>query len=99
MAGAQDCVAQGVFSSLQPANLRLKRAVANEGEAMGHASYPLLFDPQTAGGLIGSVPADAAERCIAELKQLGYTEAAVIGEVTSAIDANACSVANIYCLP
>ena len=45
--GAAECVAIGIFSSLQPANLRLKRAVANEAQALTHPAYPLLFDPQT----------------------------------------------------
>lgn len=30
--GAQHCVSSGIFSSLQPANLRLKRAVINEAD-------------------------------------------------------------------
>ena len=79
--GALDCVAAGIFSSLQPANVRLKRAVANEAEALGHKAYPLLFDPQTAGGLLAAVPAAAAAACVAELRALGYADAAVIGEV------------------
>ena len=79
--GALDCVAAGIFSSLQPANVRLKRAVANEAEALGHKAYPLLFDPQTAGGLLAAVPAAAAAKCVAELRELGYAGAAVIGEV------------------
>ncbi|MGB1409205.1 biotin carboxylase N-terminal domain-containing protein, partial [Alloalcanivorax venustensis] len=32
--GALECVRRGIFSSLQPANLRLKRAVANEAAAL-----------------------------------------------------------------
>eukprot|EP00041_Stephanoeca_diplocostata_P024691 m.632291 g.632291 ORF g.632291 m.632291 type:complete len:1029 (+) comp22577_c0_seq16:102-3188(+) len=50
LTGARDCVAGGIFSSLQPANLRLKHAVANEADAVLYPGYPLLYDPQTAGG-------------------------------------------------
>jgi selenide,water dikinase len=32
----------------------------------------LLFDPQTAGGLLVAVPSDRAQACLAELQQQGY---------------------------
>jgi selenide,water dikinase len=79
--GAAECIAKGVFSSLQPANLRLKRAIFNEREALDHPLYPLLFDPQTAGGLLVSVPPEKAAACCVELQAAGYLEAAVIGVV------------------
>jgi len=82
LTGARECTQAGVFSSLQPANLRLKRAVANEAEALSHPTYPLLFDPQTAGGLLATVPADQADACIQELRALGYARATVVGRVT-----------------
>lgn len=83
LTGARECTQAGVFSSLQPANLRLKRAVANEAEALQHPVYPLLFDPQTAGGLLATVPADDVEACVRELRALGYARATVIGRVTA----------------
>lgn len=44
--GAQELVNQGIMSSLQPANMRLARAVINHESASKHEAYPLLFDPQ-----------------------------------------------------
>ena len=91
--GALDCVQRGIFSSLQPANLRLKRAVSNEAAALSHPAYPLLFDPQTAGGLLASVPAAQAQACVAELRRLGYEAAAVMGQVTEVLpDEAACAL-------
>jgi selenide,water dikinase len=78
--GALDCVRAGIFSSLQPQNLRLRRALA-DARAADDPRVALLFDPQTAGGLLAGVPADAAEAVVAELRALGYAEAAVIGRV------------------
>lgn len=91
-------MAQGIFSSLQPANLRLKRAVANEAEALNHATYPLLFDPQTAGGLLASVPAQEAEQCVLALRELGYSHATIVGEVTSVMERDGLTTAQLRCV-
>jgi len=79
--GARETVALGIFSSLQPQNLRLRRAIRDVETAAAHPSYPLLFDPQTAGGLLASVPLAEAVRCVAALRAEGYAHAAVIGLV------------------
>ena len=81
LAGSEECVTLGVFSSLQPENARLSRAVVNHGEVSGTPRYPLLFDPQTAGGLLAAVPAESAANCVEALRCSGYPEAAIIGEV------------------
>jgi selenide,water dikinase len=85
--GAEECVAAGVTSSLQAANVRLRRAIKNQAAFVDHPRYPLIFDPQTAGGLLASVPADRVDACIEELKQLGYVRTAVIGRVLAMGDA------------
>ena len=83
LAGARESVALGIFSSLQPQNVRLRRAIREPDMAARHPLYPLLFDPQTAGGLLASVPIGEAEGCVAELRQAGYAAASVIGLVTA----------------
>ncbi len=85
--GAVECVRAGIVSSLQPANVRLRRALRNQADFVAHARYPLLFDPQTAGGLLASVPADAVESCVAELRAAGYPHTAVIGRILPQGDA------------
>ena len=79
--GALEVVQQGIFSSLQPQNIRLRRAIREVERAARHPRYALLFDPQTAGGLLASVPAGQAQACIRELQALGYQDAALIGAV------------------
>ena len=81
LAGALECLAAGISSSLAPANVRLRRALRNQESFVNHPRYPLLFDPQTAGGLLASVPTAQAEACVAKLKAAGYAHAAVIGRV------------------
>jgi selenide, water dikinase len=80
--GARETVALGIFSSLQPQNVRLRRAVRELETVAKHPRYPLLFDPQTAGGLLAAIPLGAAERCVAELRAAGYVGADVVGLVS-----------------
>lgn len=82
--GALDTVRQGILSSLQPQNLRLRRAIRNLADIADDERLPLLFDPQTSGGLLGSIRADRADACLAELRERGYGSAAIIGTVRPA---------------
>jgi selenide, water dikinase len=79
--GAAETVAAGILSSLQAANVRLRRALKNQEAALKHPNYPLIFDPQTAGGMLASVPADRVEACLAALRATGYPQAVRIGSV------------------
>jgi selenide,water dikinase len=81
--GARDTVALGIFSSLQPQNVRLRRAIGDLAAVSRHPLYPLLFDPQTAGGLLAAVPFAQAERCVAALRSAGYAGAELIGFVSA----------------
>jgi selenide, water dikinase len=85
--GARETLREGIFSSLQPQNLRLRRAIRNLDEAARHPLFPMLFDPQTAGGLLASVPAREAEACVVDLRISGYPQAAIVGEVVATGDA------------
>jgi selenide,water dikinase len=85
--GAEETVARGILSSLQPANVRLRRAIRNQAAMIDHPRYPLLFDPQTSGGLLASVPAERAAACVEALRTLGYAETAIIGRVRPQGDA------------
>ena len=89
--GARECVREGITSSLQPQNLRLRRGVRNLSEALtAREESPLLFDPTTAGGLLAAVPAEKAETCVAELRAAGYAHACVVGDVKEALPDDAC---------
>jgi selenide,water dikinase len=85
--GALECVASGIVSSLQPANVRLRRALRNGQDYVGDPRYPLIFDPQTAGGLLASVPAAQAQACVRALVEAGYPRTAVIGRIVPMGDA------------
>jgi selenide,water dikinase len=80
--GASMSVAMGIFSSLQPQNVRLRRAIRELDTAAKHPFYPLLFDPQTAGGLLAAVPLERARACVDALHEASYAHASAIGIVT-----------------
>ncbi len=84
MEGALETISSGITSTLQAQNMQAARhleapaGIARDGRHGGR--YALLFDPQTAGGLLASVPASRATECLKELRAQGYGQAAVIGE-------------------
>lgn len=85
--GAVEMVAAGIVSSLQPANVRLRRALRNQAGFVDDPRYPLLFDPQTAGGLLATVPAGQVDACVSALKSAGYALTSVIGAIQPQGDA------------
>ncbi len=87
--GAGQTVAAGILSSLQPQNLRLRRAVRDHERIGTHPHYPLLFDPQTAGGLLAGIPSAQADTCVTKLKANGYPQTAIIGRAMPRSDAAA----------
>jgi len=83
--GAQETLAQGIVSSLQSQNVQAARSLKNAAAYASHPDYPLLFDPQTAGGLLATVPHDRAADCVAQLRQAGYASATCIGEAIAPV--------------
>ena len=85
--GVRETIGMGIFSSLQPQNVRLRRAIGNIETAGQHPLFPALFDPQTAGGLLAAIPAAQANACVEGLRTAGYSAAAIIGTVRPRSDA------------
>ncbi|MDP3520156.1 MAG: selenide, water dikinase SelD [Hydrogenophaga sp.] len=92
LAGALDCITNGFVSSLQQDNARHASLLSNPLQFSALPLYQLLFDPQTAGGLLASVPAFKVDACLADLHAAGYRSAACIGEVL-ATGSNSAAVA------
>lgn len=85
--GAEETAAAGLLSSLQPANVRLRRALRNQEAMVDHPRYRLIFDPQTAGGLLASLPPDRVQDCVRELQEAGYPHTRIIGSIQAPGDA------------
>ena len=80
--GALDSLEAGIASSLQPSNELALTDFAIYGGAPNAPLVRLLADPQTAGGLLGSLPAERAAECLTALHEAGYTDASAVGDVT-----------------
>ena len=76
LTGAVALAEQGVRSTLYPDNVRVASQMDITSPESGRAA--LLFDPQTAGGLLAAVSVDSADEKLAALKQAGY-QAHIIG--------------------
>ncbi len=76
-AGAVDLLARGRASTLHPGNVAALKGILD-----ADAADPILFDPQTAGGLVAGLPEERADEAIALLHEAGETGAALIGRVT-----------------
>ncbi|MGL5080271.1 MAG: selenide, water dikinase SelD [Microcoleaceae cyanobacterium] len=79
--GATETLQQKIFSSLYLENMRSCAEIADLHWASSHPLYPLLFDPQTSGGLLASVPKNQANSCLQDLKYRGYSDACIIGTI------------------
>ena len=76
--GARELLATGISSTLSSSNAA---AVTGRIGKDGSDVDSILFDPQTAGGLLAAVPADEAPGLVKALRALG-ADASQIGEVT-----------------
>ena len=74
--GARTLAKTGIRSTLYPKNRALLPDLPETPDT------DLLFDPQTAGGLLAAVPAEKASTLLQNLQTAGYP-AALIGQITS----------------
>jgi len=79
--GAFETLQQGIVSSLHPQNVQAARSLHQPEVYASRQEYPILFDPQTAGGLLATVPGDRAAACVAQLRESGYPAATCLGTV------------------
>jgi len=75
---------KGETTGSNVANRKLAEGSFRKTRMLSREQEELLFDPQTSGGLLLSVPAEESDALIGELKKAGLQTVARIGEVTPA---------------
>ncbi|MEL7507829.1 MAG: selenide, water dikinase SelD [Cyanobacteria bacterium J06554_1] len=80
--GVPDCLEAGYVSSLHQRNQQIERHL---NQPLSHGAYPLLFDPQTSGGLLAAIPPENVSDCLAALRRQGYSHSRHIGDVVPAV--------------
>ena len=78
LSGAQSLILDGVRSTFHSQN---KARAASQLRMLGDDQPPILFDPQTSGGLLAALPQERASSCLAALKDSGDKNSTIIGEV------------------
>ncbi len=75
--GAEALLAGGLRSTAHPQNRKVIRAITAEGGAEKHPRFELLFDPQTAGGLLVGASGEAETRYLGALEAAGVPVARI----------------------
>ena len=82
--GIRPFVEEGLVPGGLIRNRKFREKQLDVGPGCPEWLIDILFDPQTAGGLLISLPPDAAEELLRKMHAAGIEEAAIVGEVIPA---------------
>jgi len=83
--GTRELAATGMIPGGLYRNRDFRKSMVEFNPDVSEFQMDILFDPQTSGGLLISVPGEKASDLLKRLIQSGITEAAIIGEMSSEI--------------
>jgi len=83
---------KGETTGSNKANRKLAEGFFKKMRELSKEEEELLFDPQTSGGLLFSVPSSEVDRLIMELKKAGVEAAVQVGEVAASPQPSVCVV-------
>ena len=84
--GVLEYAEKGMFSGANERNAEYSASRTTFEHGISEAMKAVMFDAQTSGGLLISVPKKKAEKMLTELQRCGITNAAVIGAVIERSD-------------
>jgi len=82
--GVAELMQAGFASTLAPSN-RAQVPELRFGAIKVLSNSDILFDPQTAGGLLAAIPNTRLDACVSDLKNAGYMDAVAIGQITDSL--------------
>ena len=80
---ALDMYRRGETTGSNKANRKLAEGLFKRIRELSREEEELLFDPQTSGGLLLSLPSTKSDSLVKELKKAGIESAALVGEVVT----------------
>ena len=90
LSGIEQILENGFVSSLYERNRQNAiSAIQAHTSTTTQSVFPVLFDPQTSGGLLASIAPEAAQDCLAALRRLGYAQSCCVGKVIDAPEGRA----------
>ncbi len=84
LGGTEDALKAGAAGSMAPANRAAHAASFSVQSGVDDALADIVFDAQTSGGLLISLPASRAAALLEDLLASGYHASAIVGEVGDA---------------
>ncbi|MFP4381462.1 MAG: selenide, water dikinase SelD [Candidatus Sumerlaeia bacterium] len=76
-----DCIENSLMGGAIERNMEYSMAWVRNLDEANDANLPVIYDPQTSGGLLISLPPEKAERLVEELQKRGHAAAAIIGRM------------------
>nr|NIM05010.1 selenide, water dikinase SelD [Armatimonadota bacterium]NIO96491.1 selenide, water dikinase SelD [Armatimonadota bacterium] len=80
--GAADYASNGMVSGAAERNREYAAEIVEAADDVPEYALDILYDPQTSGGLLFSVPGETLDEVLAGLSAAGCAEAAVIGRIS-----------------
>lgn len=76
-----ECIVHGLMPGAVDRNQAYAMGWIRVEDPDGPGGVPVLYDPQTSGGLLIALPEDEANRLVAELRRRGHLAASIIGHI------------------
>lgn len=80
-AAVEACIANDILPGAIESNMEYAMAWARIDDTSNEKNIPILYDPQTSGGLLVALPEEHARKYLDEMHQRGHTSTSIIGKI------------------